>query len=86
MGTDVLGEIAAWLDVLDAAALRGLLLPSVSWRGYRGYGDDAATVLEGCIPDGDSKLIGLIEEVIGEAARAIAEISCARRAAAPLLS
>ena len=118
MKMNELDEIAAWLDGLDATALRALLLeaagrddelcqrlkvraaaaaesgleplralllPSVTWQGYSLYGgddehalvgriEDAAGVLEARIDDGDPQLIGLIEEVIAEAERAIAEI------------
>jgi len=118
MKMDELDDIAAWLDGLDARALRALLLeaaerdealcqrlkvravsaaesgleplralllPSVTWQGYSLYGgddehalvgrvEDAASVLEARIDDADPQLIGLIEEVIAEAERAIAEI------------
>ena len=118
MGMDVLDEVAAWLDGLDAAALRSLLLeaaarddrlcqrlllrataaaepglealrarllPSVKWHGHHRHGgaderervgriEDAAGVLEARIGGGEPQLIGLIEEVIQEAERAIAEI------------
>lgn len=114
MQTDALDEIAAWLDGLDAAALRALLveaaerdaglcqrlqlrartavrpgldalrallLPSVTWRGY-GSDDDALVgriedvvgILEARLGDADPQLIGLIEEVIEAAERALNDI------------
>ena len=82
---DALDEVAAWLDGLDAAALRTLLLKSVTWHGHdrSGGGDprelvggieDAVGVLEARIDDGDQALVGLIDEVIVRAEQAIAEI------------
>lgn len=66
------------------AALRERLLASVRWQGYDRYGggedalveriEDAAGVLAARIDDGEPQLIGLIEAVIGEVERAIAEI------------
>ena len=113
----MLDEIAAWLDGLDAAALRALLveaaerdtglcqrlqlraqaavrpgldalrallLPSVTWRGYGRYGgdddalvgriEDAVAILEARLDDADSQLIGLIEELIEAAEQALNEI------------
>ena len=54
MGMNVLDQVAAWLDGLDATALR-TLLPGVRWHGSGGYGDDDA-----------GELVGRIEDAVGE--------------------